>query len=333
MKAAILKNQQLIETRPLQLGEFPKPKPQPDEVLIRVSACGVCRTDLHIIEGDLPVTHFPLVPGHQIVGKIVESGSSCVRFKIGDRIGIPWLRKVCGTCPYCVNGRENLCDSSQYTGYHANGGYAEFATVPEDFAYPIPENLTDEQAAPLLCAGIIGYRAFKKSSSHLGGKLGIFGFGSSAHIIIQIALHKEREVFVISRGEKHRKLAEELGARWVGRSAELLPVKLDSAIVFAPAGEVVPAALKSVDKGGTVVLAGIHLTDIPALSYEEHLFHEKKLVSVESNTRQDGNELFQEAAGIKLIPYTTSFPLSEANEALIKLKQDEITGTAVLKIQ
>lgn len=332
MKAEILTKQQPIENSPLQLADIPKPSLLPDEVLIKVSACGVCRTDLHVIEGDLPVTHFPLIPGHQIVGKVVESGSSCARFKIGDRIGIPWLRKSCGTCQYCVKGRENLCDFSQYTGYHANGGYAEYATVPEAFAYPIPDMMKDEQAAPLLCAGIIGFRAFKKSSCHSGGKLGIFGFGSSAHIIIQIALRRECEVFVISRGEKHQDLAKEMGASWVSDSADSLPVKLDSAIIFAPAGEIVPIALRSLDKGGTAVMAGIHLTTIPSMSYEEHLFHEKRLVSVESNTREDGIELFKEAVRLHISPKTTIFPLSEANEALLKLKKDEISGTAVLKI-
>jgi propanol-preferring alcohol dehydrogenase len=332
MKAEILTKQQPIENSPLQLADIPKPSLLPDEVLIKVSACGVCRTDLHVIEGDLPVTHFPLIPGHQIVGKVVESGSSCARFKIGDRIGIPWLRKSCGTCQYCVKGRENLCDFSQYTGYHANGGYAEYATVPEAFAYPIPDMMKDEQAAPLLCAGIIGFRAFKKSSCHSGGKLGIFGFGSSAHIIIQIALRRECEVFVISRGKKHQDLAKEMGASWVSDSADSLPVKLDSAIIFAPAGEIVPIALRSLDKGGTAVMAGIHLTTIPSMSYEEHLFHEKRLVSVESNTREDGIELFKEAVRLHISPKTTIFPLSEANEALLKLKKDEISGTAVLKI-
>ncbi|MCL4513006.1 MAG: zinc-dependent alcohol dehydrogenase family protein [Candidatus Eremiobacteraeota bacterium] len=332
MKAEILTKQQPIENSPLQLADIPKPSLLPDEVLIKVSVCGVCRTDLHVIEGDLPVTHFPLIPGHQIVGKVVESGSSCARFKIGDRIGIPWLRKSCGTCQYCVKGRENLCDFSQYTGYHANGGYAEYATVPEAFAYPIPDMMKDEQAAPLLCAGIIGFRAFKKSSCHSGGKLGIFGFGSSAHIIIQIALRRECEVFVISRGEKHQDLAKEMGASWVSDSADSLPVKLDSAIIFAPAGEIVPIALRSLDKGGTAVMAGIHLTTIPSMSYEEHLFHEKRLVSVESNTREDGIELFKEAVRLHISPKTTIFPLSEANEALLKLKKDEISGTAVLKI-
>lgn len=332
MKAEILTKQQPIENSPLQLADIPKPSLLPDEVLIKVSVCGVCRTDLHVIEGDLPVTHFPLIPGHQIVGKVVESGSSCARFKIGDRIGIPWLRKSCGTCQYCVKGRENLCDFSQYTGYHANGGYAEYATVPEAFAYPIPDMMKDEQAAPLLCAGIIGFRAFKKSSCHSGGKLGIFGFGSSAHIIIQIALRRECEVFVISRGKKHQDLAKEMGASWVSDSADSLPVKLDSAIIFAPAGEIVPIALRSLDKGGTAVMAGIHLTTIPSMSYEEHLFHEKRLVSVESNTREDGIELFKEAVRLHISPKTTIFPLSEANEALLKLKKDEISGTAVLKI-
>lgn len=267
-----------------------------------------------------------------MVGKVVKTGTGCRKFKAGDRVGIAWLRHTCGVCGFCKSGRENLCDQSQYTGYHADGGYAEFAAAPEDFAYAISDRFSDEEAAPLLCAGIVGYRAFKKSNLPAGGKLGIFGFGSSAHVIIQIALHRKAEVFVVTRDKKHQQLAESMGAKWAGDDATRIPSKLDSVIIFAPAGELAPPALRSLNKGGTVALAGIHMSPIPSMTYADHLFHEKQLVSVEANTREDGLEFLNEAAEIGLHPHIAPFSFDEANEALIRLKQDKIQGAGVLKV-
>jgi propanol-preferring alcohol dehydrogenase len=328
----VLFSQEAIENRPLLLSEVSVPAYGNFDLLVKVSYCGVCRTDLHIVEGDLPLKTAPLIPGHQVVGTIVEKGNSCRRFNVGDCVGFGWLRFTCGNCAYCKSGRENLCENARYTGYHEQGGYAEFAVIPEAFAYPIPPGFSEALAAPLLCAGIIGYRALSRSHLPPKGKLGIFGFGSSAHIILQMALSRGCHVFVITRSKRHQEFALQLGADWAGSQVEALPKKLDSAIVFAPAGEVVPLALQSIDKGGTVVLAGIHMSDIPAMHYEEHLFHEKQLLSVESNTREDGMALLNEAAKISLKPHIQVFPLSEANEALIQLKQGKIDGTAVLKI-
>jgi propanol-preferring alcohol dehydrogenase len=250
----------------------------------------------------------------------------------GDRVGIAWLRETCGRCKFCPAGRENLCESARFTGYHADGGYAEFAVVREDFAYRLPAVFDDAAATPLLCAGIIGYRALNRSDLAPGGKLAIYGFGSSAHVVIQIALHRGCEVYVVTRGERHRQLARDMGAAWVGEDAGQMPAKVDSAILFAPAGELVPAALAALEKGGTLALAGIHLSDVGPLNYERHLFYERNLRSVTANTRRDGYELLEEAAGIPLRPRVTTFPLEEANLALQRLKNDLINGTGVLQI-
>jgi len=295
----LLRRNAPVGSRPLELSEPPTPEPGAGEILVRVTVCGVCRTDLHVI-------------------------------RVGDRVGVAWLRHTCGGCEYCASGRENLCASSRYTGYHADGGYAEYAVAPEAFSYAIPETFDDRDAAPLLCGGIIGYRALRRSEISDGGRLGLYGFGSSAHVVMQIAKHRGCEVYVATRGESHRELARKMGADWVGGTFDEPPLKLDAAIVFAPAGAVVPAALRAVDKGGTVALAGIYMTPLPEMDYESCLFHEKKLCSVEANTRQDGNDLLREAAEIPIRPEVTTFDLERANDALIALKDDRINGTALL---
>lgn len=332
MRAMVLDRIAPVAGKPLRLIELPDPEPGPGEIRVRVRACGVCRTDLHVIEGDLPEHTLPIIPGHQVVGEVDSLGPGACAFAPGDRVGIAWLRGTCGECVYCRRGDENLCPDSRYTGYHEHGGYAELAVVPEDFAYPIPDGFDDLQAAPLLCAGIIGYRALQRADVPPGGTLALYGFGSSASVVIQIALHRGHEVHVVTRGESHRRLARDMGAQWVGGPGESPPVEMDSAIIFAPAGEIVPDALASLGKGGTVAMAGIYMTPVPELDYEAHLFHEKNLRSVESNTREDGRKLLREAAEVPVHARVTPFPLEEANEALVRLKNDEIDGSAVLVV-
>ena len=332
MKAMVLEEIASIHSSPLVCREVPDPIPGPHEVRIQVQCCAICRTDLHVIEGDLPRRTLPIIPGHQVVGRVDRLGAEATRFQPGDQIGIAWLRRTCGQCEFCREGRENLCVGPLFTGYHADGGYAELAVVHEDFAYPIPEKFSAAEATPLLCAGIIGYRSLARSELPAGGKLGIYGFGSSAHVVIQIALHRGCEVYVVTRGEKHRKLAAEMGAAWVGEQAGEMPVKVDSAIIFAPAGELVLPALESLRPGGTLALAGIHMSDIPTLNYERHLFYERNVHSVTANTREDGRRLLCEAAEIPLRPHTTLYPLEDANRALQDLKDDRINGTGVLVI-
>jgi len=330
VKALLLRRQAPIRSSPLELVDLPEPEPAAAEVLVRVRVCAICRTDLHVIEGDLPPQRLPLVPGHQAVGVVERLGPGCRRFRLGDRVGIAWLRHTCRTCECCRSGRENLCEASRYTGYHADGGYAELAVVPEAFAYPIPDAFSDRDAAPLLCAGIIGYRALRRSQVPPGGRLGLYGFGSSAHIVLQIARHRRCEVYVATRGERHRALAQRLGATWVGGADDRMPAPLDGAIIFAPAGELVPPALRALRKGGTVVLAGIYMTPLPALDYGACLFHEKTLTSVEANTRADGDDLLREAAEIPIQPEVGTFRLEEANQALLQLAADRIEGTGLL---
>lgn len=332
MKAMVLDEPAGIETSPLHLRELPDPEPAAAEVRVRVNCCAICRTDLHVIEGDLPRARLPIIPGHQAVGTVEKLGEGCRRLQIGQRVGIAWLRYTCGKCNYCRLDRENLCVRPQFTGYDADGGYAELAVVPEDYAYEIPQAFDDAFASPLLCAGIIGYRALKRSDLQAGQTLGIYGFGSSAHVVLQIARHRGCEVFVVTRGEKHRALAREMGAAWVGQNSGEMPAKVDSAIIFAPAGELVPAALESLAAGGTLSLAGIHMSAIPPLDYERHLFHERNIHSVTANTRDDGRGLLAEAAEIPIRPHITEFELPEANRALQLLKRDQINGTGVLRI-
>ncbi len=321
-----------VETSPLLLTDLPDPAPGPGEIRVKVSACAICRTDLHVIEGDLPVRRMPLIPGHQAVGTVDAAGAGASRFPRGARVGIAWLARTCGECAFCASDRENLCDRPVFTGYHRDGGFAEYAVVPEAFAYPLPTAFRDAEAAPLLCAGIIGFRALRRADLPRGGTLAIFGFGSSAHIVIQIALHRGCEVLVCTRGERHRELAKRMGASWAGENPEEMPAPADSAILFAPAGELVPKALRKLKKGGTLSLAGIHMSDIPSMRYEECLFYEKNVRSVTANTRQDGEELLREAAEIPLRPEIALFPLEEANRALQLLKADKLQGTGVLTV-
>ncbi|HOV85101.1 MAG TPA: zinc-dependent alcohol dehydrogenase family protein [Syntrophobacteraceae bacterium] len=332
MNAMVLKSCAPIETAPLERREVPDPVAGPGEIRVRVHTCGTCRTDLHVIEGELPPLDRPIIPGHQIVGTVDQPGPGTSRFRVGDRVGIAWLHHACGQCSFCRSDRENLCESSVFTGYHAPGGYAELVVVPEDFAYPIPSVFSDLEAAPLLCAGIIGYRSLRRSECRPGQTLALYGFGSSAHIVIQIALHWGCTVYVCTRNAGHRELALRLGAAWAGSRAEQMPTPADSAILFAPAGDLVPPALKQLKKGGTLALAGIYMTDVPSLGYEEHLFYEKNLRSVTANTRQDGLDLLEVAARIPIRPRTEVFPLAKANEALLRLKQDRLRGSGVLTI-
>ena len=311
------------------LGDVGVPEPAEDELLIEVSACGVCRTDLHVIEAELPQRKMPVIPGHQVVGVVKETGRAVTQFKPGDRVGIAWLHRTCGKCEYCLAGKENLCDNAEFTGYTVDGGYAEYALAAEQFAYRIPEGFPDEQAAPLLCAGIIGFRSLRLSGIERGGNLGFYGFGSAAHVAIQVARHWGVKVFAATRDERHQKLAMELGAEWAGGTLAEPPVKLDAAIVFAPAGEIVPAALKALKKGGTLALAGIHMSPTPPLDYNL-LYHERVIRSVANNTRQDGEDFLRIAAEIPIRTQTEIYPLSDANRALDHLKNDAIRGSAVL---
>ncbi|WP_437770184.1 zinc-dependent alcohol dehydrogenase family protein [Arthrobacter sp. KNU40] len=320
-----------IESRPLIWGERPDPHPGRRELLVRVRTCGVCRTDLHLAEGDLAPRMPNVVPGHEAVGMVSEAGEGCVRFRRGDRVGVAWLGGTCGTCAYCRRGDENLCLSPVFTGWDRDGGYAEQLTVSEDFAYAIPPQFSDEQAAPLLCSGIIGYRALKLAELPPGGRLGIYGFGGSAHLTAQMARHQGAQVYVMTRSEPARELARELGAVFAGDAYDSPPDPLDSAILFAPVGDLVPVALKALDRGGTLAIAGIHLSDIPPLNYSSDLFYERRLRSVSANTRADGEEFWSLAAEIRLAPTTTAYPLSEADRALRDLAGGRITGAAVLK--
>jgi alcohol dehydrogenase, propanol-preferring len=330
MKAMILESQTSIDANPLRLADIATPPLTPVDILVKVEACAICRTDLHVVEGDLPPARLPIVPGHQVVGEVVDRGSAADRFQPGDRVGIAWLRHTDGTCRYCRAGRENLCPAARFTGYQADGGYAEFAAVDEHFAYAIPSGVESLHAAPLLCAGIIGYRAFKKSEIAPGGRLGVYGFGASAHVTIQVALHLGCQVYVMTRGDRHRALAREMGAVWVADSVDTPPEKLDAAIIFAPAGNLVPIALRALDRGGTLVLAGIYMSEIPALNYDRDLFYERDVRSVTANTRQDGIELLDLAAEIPIRTHTETFALAQANESLQRLKHDEIQGAGVL---
>lgn len=331
MQACELKKPGAVESNPLRCGEAPKPSAGPGEILIRVAVCGVCRTDLHVTEGELPPKRSPVTPGHQAVGKIEEKGPGADRYALGARVGVPWLYRTDGRCEYCRSGKENLCDNPEFTGYTVNGGYAEYIVAPEDFVYPIPDEFTDAQAAPLLCAGIIGFRCLRQCELHPGSKLGLYGFGAAAHVAIQVARHWGVEVYVATRDKKHQDLARELGAVWVGGGTDAPPAKLNAAIIFAPAGELAPPALKALKKGGILVLGGIHMSPIPQLPYEL-LYGERVIRSVTNNTRQDGHDFFRVAAEIPVHTQVEIFPLSEANQALNALKHDAIRGAAVLQI-
>ena len=317
--------------QPLQLADLPQPIPGLEQVLIRVHACGICRTDLHIIDGELTHPQLPLVPGHQIVGTVETIGAGVDRFKVGDRVGVPWLGSTCHHCRYCLSGRENLCDYAKFTGYQINGGYAEYTVADQHFCFAIPANYPDLQAAPLLCAGLIGYRSLRMTEN--AERLGFYGFGAAAHILIQIARYQGRQVFAFTRSgdEVGQQFAHDLGAVWVGSSDESPPEKLDAAIIFAPIGGLVPAALRGITKGGVVVCAGIHMSNIPSFPYEI-IWEERMLRSVANLTRQDGEEFLALAPKVPIRTEVTSFSLTQANAALEALRQGKIKGAAVLMV-
>jgi len=332
MKAVILERPAPIEDKPLKITELPVPDPEPGRVLVKVNACGICHTDLHQVEGELPLHKSPVIPGHQIVGTVIETGENVEKIKTGDRVGMAWLHDTCGKCSHCVDGQENLCSEARFTGYDVDGGYAEYTTVHEDFAYPIPDGFPDLGAAPLLCAGIIGYRSLRLSNIKKGGTLGLYGFGASAHVAIQVAKYWNCRIFVFSRGEKHRDLGLKLGAEWAGTIDQDPPAKIQSSIIFAPAGSMVPKAMEHLDKGGTLATAGIYMTPIPEIEYDSQLYHEKVLRSVANSTRKDGIELLDLAARIPIKTEVTSYTLEEAQKALLDLKEGRINGAAVLEL-
>jgi propanol-preferring alcohol dehydrogenase len=332
MKAMLLKAQHLIEEKPLVMAEIERPTPGPREISLKILTCGICHTDLHIVEGELPSKKLPIIPGHQIVGIVEAAGKKVTRFRAGDRVGVAWLNSTCGKCEFCLKGKENLCEKARFTGYDVDGGYADYTVVSEDFAYPVPKVFPDIEAAPLLCAGVIGYRALRLSEIVKGGRLGLFGFGASAHIVIQIAKYWGCQVYVFTRGEEHRKLAINLGAVWAGTAEETPPAKLHSAIIFAPAGKLVLDALRVLGKGGTLALAGIYMTPVPEMNYQEHLYYEKTVRSVANSTRKDAEDLLKLAAEIPIHTEVQEFALEEANRALLLLKQGKIQGAGVLRV-
>ena len=319
-----------IDESPPVRTRIPIPEPAAGEVLVRVLACGVCRTDLHVAEGDLPVHRQRVVPGHEVVGEVVAVGAGATTVAPGDRVGIAWLRSTCGVCAYCRRGAENLCPNSQYTGWDADGGYAEYATAPADYVYPLPSGYADAELAPLLCAGIIGYRALRRASLPKGGRLGIYGFGGSAHLAAQVALAQGAEVHVMTRDAAARELALALGAASAQGAADPPPVPLDSAILFAPVGDLVLPALAGLDRGGVLSIAGIHLTDIPALNYQRHLFQEREIRSVTANTRADGREFLEFCAQHRMRVRINPYPLESADRALADLAHGRFAGAAVL---
>lgn len=336
MRACVLKSPAPIDTRPLEFTDVEVPTAGEQEMLIRVRACGICRTDLHVIEGDLPVRRPRVIPGHQVVGEIAVLGSNVVGFSLGQRVGVAWLRRTCGECRYCRAGRENLCERGEFNGWTANGGYAEYVVAPASFVYSLPDGFDDVQAAPLLCAGIIGYRSLRltgiEKEKWSEARLGIYGFGAAGHVVIQLARARGAEVYVCTRDrERHQALASELGAAWVGGATDEPPVKLDAAIIFAPAGELVPVALRALGKGAMLVLGGIHMSPIPSFEYSL-IYGERVVRSVANNTREDGREFLVEAARIPVRTHVQTFPLKDANDALIALKHDAIRGAGVLVI-
>ncbi|MFN3763461.1 MAG: zinc-dependent alcohol dehydrogenase family protein [Anaerolineae bacterium] len=330
MKAMVLHSPRPAEEGPLEMEDLPMPEPGPEEIRLRVRACGVCHTDLHTVEGDLPLPKLPVVPGHQVVGVVDAVGEGVRRFAVGQRVGVPWLYRTCGTCEFCRRGLENLCRQARFTGLHADGGYAEAMVVHQDFAYPVPETFSDEAAAPLLCAGIIGYRALRLSGIRPGERLGMWGFGASAHITLQIARYWGCEVYVFTRGERHRQLAKELGAAWVGSAKDDPPAPVHGGILFAPAGALVPEALRVLERGGTLALAGVTMTPIPELDYDRLLYWERAIRSVANFTREDAAEFLRLAAEVPVQTTVQTFPLEAANEALLALKEGRINGAGVL---
>lgn len=335
MKAMVIKRVSPIEEKPLDLVDLPDPDPESGQIRVKVSSCGICHTELDEIEGRLPPSKYPMVPGHEIVGRVESKGKEATKFEEGERVGIAWINWACGECSFCRRGEENLCDKAMWTGKDVDGGYAQYTIVSEDFAYPIPERFTDQQAAPLLCAGVIGYRALRLSGMEGDKVLGLYGFGASAHIVIQAAKFRypRGKVFVFSRSKGHRSLARKLGADWTGEAESTPPEKLDCAIDFTPVGAPIRQALGNLEKGGRVVINAIRKrTPVPELDYTEHLWHEKELKSVANVTRKDAKEFLPLAAEIPVVPEYQEFRLSEANEALISLKQGKMRGAGVLSI-
>lgn len=330
MKAWVVETPGAMQSGPLRRVERAVPEPGPGQIRVRVRVCGVCRTDLHLAEGDLTPKHPRVVPGHEVVGVVDQNGPGCIRFAPGDRVGVPWLARTCGVCRFCSDGRENLCMAPRFTGWDVDGGYAEYAVAEEGYVYAIPDVFSDEEAAPLLCAGIIGYRALRRSRLPPGGRLGIYGFGGSAHLTAQIALAEGARVHVMTRAPEARELALRLGAASAGGADDPPPEPLDSAILFAPVGTLVLPALTALERGGTLAIAGIHLTDIPTLDYQKHLFEERTLCSVTANTRNDGTEFLEAAARIPVRPTTVAYDMDQADQALTDLAQDRVNGAAVL---
>jgi propanol-preferring alcohol dehydrogenase len=328
VRAAILTSPASIAERPLRIEQIPNPSISAGQVLLRVRACGVCRTDLHIVEGELPPLGRKLIPGHQIVGEVIDGATTDV--PSGTRVGVSWIGGIDGTCWYCRHGLENLCDAASFTGYSVNGGYAEYTVARSDFVFPLPPTLDDLHAAPLLCAGIIGFRSLRVAGVERGERVGLFGFGASAHLAIAVLRSWQCEVYVSTRGASHRQLAESLGATWVGKESDKPPVPLDRAVTFAPSGDVVVAALSSLRKGGVVAINAIHLDRIPEFDYDRLLWGERQLRSVANMTRSDARDFLQIAADIKLRPKVTVFPLDQANEALLAVKSDAIDGAAII---
>jgi propanol-preferring alcohol dehydrogenase len=329
MRAQVLRAPKPVEQAPLEPADLPVPQPGPGQIRIRVGACGACRTDLHTVEGDLDLPRLPVVPGHQVAGTVEAVGEGVTAFAAGDRAGAIWLGRTCGTCHHCTAGRENLCESARFTGLHFDGGYAEGMLAWADFAYPLPEGLSDVEIVPLLCGGVIGYRALVLSEAGPGAVLGLYGFGNSAHVTIQVARHLGVRVLVFTRSAEHREHARELGAEWAGSAEETPPEKLDAGIVFAPAGELVPKALEVLAPGGTLALAGIHMSEIPAMPYSL-LYRERTVRSVANSTREDARQLLRLAAAAGVRTTTTTFPLEEANQALLAVKESRLSGDAVL---
>jgi propanol-preferring alcohol dehydrogenase len=331
MKAMVLREPKPVENNPLGLVDLSVPEPAPGQVRLRVGACGVCHTDLHLVEGEIATPKLPVVPGHQIVGRVDALGEGVTRFAVGDRAGVPWLYSTCGECEYCQSGLENLCDNARFTGQHADGGFAEYMVVPASFAYSIPMGFPDDQAAPLLCAGIIGYRSLRLSEIQPGGRLGLYGFGASAHVTIQVARHWGCEVYVFTRSEEHQRHARALGAAWVGQAQDTPPAELDSAITFAPAGWLVPEALRVLRKGGTLAINAIHMSPIPELPYHL-LYGERTVRSVANSTGRDAEELLRLAAEIPIQTDVELYTLDQANAVLQRLKRAEVQGAAVLQV-